>query len=254
MKRISYWAYRKPVYAQTLIFLIHLYLIFAAMTIAGWMQATALTFLALPVLIAAIAALALGLGFHKWIKAKRLPRGNGLGYYGIRLSYLLIAVASFFTLISFYASNTHVKVNQSSALYSSFVAKPLVKDGQQLEKPDYRKYTSRGEYFKDLNAWYKSLSQKELKAERKKLIRSGEFRQADGSATIWHVLLILGVLLALYLLFALACSLSCNGQDILAIIVAVLGLAGIIWGTIALWKLINRNRDRKRTNAPAPAG
>jgi hypothetical protein len=42
------------------------------------------------------------------------------------------------------------------------------------------------------------------------------------------------------LLLALACEISCAGSDAGAIVVSILGLAGIIWGAIALIKSVKR--------------
>lgn len=55
----------------------------------------------------------------------------------------------------------------------------------------------------------------------------------------WKIILaIIATVGLLYLLAALVCSLSCGGSDALAILVGILGLAGIIWGLVALIKRI----------------
>ena len=252
MKKLNTWAYHHRFAAQAIIFALHFFLIYAAMTLAGSLQAALLHDQALPVFLIAVVALAGGLLLYKWIKRKRLPWHNNVKFYSMRAAFFLIGLGTFLSLIAFYTSNGHLVVNQGSAVYSSFVSRPAPVADKNPARPDYRNYASPNTYYKDLNAYYNSLSKKELKQERRKLLRSGEFRMADGSATIWHVLLILGALLVLYGIAGLACSLSCSGSDALAVVVAALGLAGVIWGTIALWRVINRNRDRKQANAPPP--
>lgn len=63
------------------------------------------------------------------------------------------------------------------------------------------------------------------------------------------ILVIIGALGLLYLVTALSCSLSCNGAEGAALVVGILGLAGIIWGSIAL---INRIYRGPPVKTPAP--
>ena len=60
------------------------------------------------------------------------------------------------------------------------------------------------------------------------------------------VLTIIGALGLLYLVAALACSLSCNGSDAAAVIVGILGLALVVWGSVALIRRIVRGPKQKR--------
>jgi hypothetical protein len=63
------------------------------------------------------------------------------------------------------------------------------------------------------------------------------------------VFIILTIIVAIGLLAlvaSLACSLSCNGSDAAAVIVGVLGVAAIIWGTIALVNRISRGPKKKK--------
>ena len=64
------------------------------------------------------------------------------------------------------------------------------------------------------------------------------------------ILTIIGALGALYLVAALSCSLACNGSDAAALAVAILGLAGVIWATMAIIRRISRGAKKKR---PDPA-
>jgi len=50
----------------------------------------------------------------------------------------------------------------------------------------------------------------------------------------------------LYLVAALACTLSCNGSDAAAIIVAVLGTVAVIWGAVAVIRSINRKHAKSK--------
>lgn len=91
----------------------------------------------------------------------------------------------------------------------------------------------------------------ELTKQEKRILKKEFFKQAKEytvasisgdkakAGEAWKILLaIIGMVGLLYLLAALACSLSCSGNDAAAVIVGVLGLVGIIWGFTALVKRI----------------
>jgi len=67
---------------------------------------------------------------------------------------------------------------------------------------------------------------------------TGDNQKAEDS---WKIILVIIAAIGLAgLLAALVCSLSCGGSDFAAVLVGVLGLAAIIWGTVALIKRIQR--------------
>ena len=75
----------------------------------------------------------------------------------------------------------------------------------------------------------------------------------DGDAKAGLIIVtIIAALGLLYLVAALACSLSCNGSDAAAVVVLILGLAAIIWGTIAVINRISRGPKKKKKESPAP--
>jgi len=63
-------------------------------------------------------------------------------------------------------------------------------------------------------------------------------------------LTIIGAIGLLYLVAALACSLSCNGSDFAAVVVALLGTAAIVWLVIVLIKRITRGPKMKNKTEP----
>lgn len=65
------------------------------------------------------------------------------------------------------------------------------------------------------------------------------------------ILAIIGALGLLALVGLLACNVSCNGADGAAIVIAVLGLAGVIWGLIAVIRRIKRG-PKKKTQPEEP--
>jgi hypothetical protein len=67
------------------------------------------------------------------------------------------------------------------------------------------------------------------------------------------ILTIVAALGLLYLVAALACSLSCNGSDAAALVVGILGTALIIWGVIAVIRRISRGPKKKDDPFAVPA-
>lgn len=68
-------------------------------------------------------------------------------------------------------------------------------------------------------------------------------KQSNAALIILAVLAAIGLLMAVAML---ACSLACSGAEAAAILVAILGTAGVIWGTVA----IIRSASRKKVPAP----
>lgn len=66
------------------------------------------------------------------------------------------------------------------------------------------------------------------------------------------ILTIIAALGLLYLVAALACSLSCNGSDFAALVVVLLGFGAVVWGTIVLIKRISRGPQKKKEESPGP--
>lgn len=69
-------------------------------------------------------------------------------------------------------------------------------------------------------------------------------KKADADQALLIILACIAAVGLLFLVLSLACTLSCNGSDAAAVIVAVLGLAGIIWGLIAVIRAINRKKAK----------
>ena len=96
-----------------------------------------------------------------------------------------------------------------------------------------------------------------LKEEFKKQIKIYAVAKITGnkdgaSKAVFIILTIIAAIGLLTLLAALACSLSCNGSDVAAVIVGVLGAAAIIWGTIVLVNRISRGPKKKSGNPTEP--
>lgn len=96
-----------------------------------------------------------------------------------------------------------------------------------------------------------SFSRKEKRLIRKEfnhqLIRYGTAtitgqKEAQRNAGVIILACIVAVGL-MYLVLALACTLSCNGSDAAAVVVGVLGTAAIVWGLVAVIKSTRRKKE-----------
>jgi len=78
-------------------------------------------------------------------------------------------------------------------------------------------------------------------------------RKNDAGKAMLIAVTIIAALGLLYLLAALACSLSCNGSDAAAVIVGLLGTVAIVWGAAVLIRRISRGPKKKVEANPLPA-
>lgn len=102
---------------------------------------------------------------------------------------------------------------------------------------------------KSLTRQEKRILKHELKKQVKIYIKSklsGE--KAEGDQAFLIILTIIAALGVMYLIAALSCTLACNGSDGAAVAVAILGVAGVIWATIAIINRITRGPKKKFSN------
>jgi len=120
------------------------------------------------------------------------------------------------------------------SLYKFPEAEKLLK---QFEKGEKIKFSARK----------KRIIKKEFNYQ---LLKYAKAKFTGNKSTADQTLLIILACIAavglLYLVAGLACTLSCNGSDAAAIIVAILGTAGVIWGLVAIIRSIKRKRSKAK--------
>ncbi len=96
----------------------------------------------------------------------------------------------------------------------------------------------------------KRILKKEFKSQLGIYIKAKVTGDEDTAGKAGLIILTIVVALGLlYLVAALACSLSCNGMDGAAIAVALIGTVGVVWATIAVIRRINHG-PRKKNREP----
>lgn len=226
MKQLSYWAKLHPKTARVSIILLHI-----PLNIAGIVTGLLLFDLNVSMGQAFIYSLITITLLLFLFERKKTP------YYTRKFLHLTMAVCTY--LLFVFAGNQvhqpkpYFPFSQSvnavgTSLLSTTISKPL----QAKEKKPQKK-----------------LSRKESK---------NLFLKVDekvNNLPLWAkiVLIFLAVVVAaglLYVLAALACTISCNGSEALAVIVALVGTFGIVFGAIRLIQaILGKKRKKKRSTS-----
>ncbi|MBO9683200.1 MAG: hypothetical protein J7502_11125 [Flavisolibacter sp.] len=231
MRKLSFWAKHHPVPARIFIIISRIFLFFIACFLGKQLAAFGIGLSPLWIYFF------IGVFF---IAGATYPQKRSSSNYLKRKLYdLVIAGCGFFITLSFvvqldspfYATaQAAVPVNPSPYKYAE--AKILLKQFKNGEKT---KFTGKE----------KRIIRKEFNYQ---LLQYGKAKitgnKADAEQAILIFLACIAAVGLLYLVAALACTLSCNGSDAAAVIVGILGLAGVIWGLIALIRAINRKKTK----------
>lgn len=170
------------------------------------------------------------------------PTNKQKSLYVFRKTYDIILVGTTF-LMFIYFGNRQVSPISSTLFSASAVTLSLV------PKDSTRAYRSLGDFRKSLHDENgKPLKWKERKRLLKQQIKAIKTDRitSDGEKVL---LIILCVLLAAALAFsvgALSCSLSCSGSEGAAVVVAILGLAGVALLTFFMIRGITRKSKREK--------
>ncbi len=230
MKKISFWAKAHTRHAITLIIVLKILLIILAVYTGNEFYKTGISLSPWLIVFSAF-MLAAGAAFYP---------SKGVKKYALRKACdYTIALASFIA-ITCMAGNGFSNWSPLSATNASIPGKRITPTAQEiLNSLQYRdkeslsrreKRVLKKEFFKELKVY----------AEAK---ASGDKKTADGAIGI--ILSILAAVGLLFLLGGLVCSLSCGGSDVAAVIVGILGLAGIIIGLIYVIRAINRSVKKR---------
>ena len=238
MRTISRWANKHIQFTRLLVVILHL----AAITFAcylGYQIADEGIFFTPMVLYISLMA---------WICAAILyPKRIQKGVYKLRKTCDLILAASTFFIFT-YATNTEGLFNseQGKVYAATSIAKELGDPtaSEILASLQYRDKST-------LTKKEKRILKREFKKQIGLFVKAKFQGDDDGSGRAGLIILtIIAALGVLYLVAALACSLSCNGMDGAAIAVALLGTAGVVWATIAIIRRINRGPRNKEEPIP----
>ncbi len=226
MKNISRWAAAPVQAARALIISIRFLLIVIAIW-SGLLLSGENYFLPYSeTLIICLLGLLLGIGFYPSFKEKHK-----------RHSYIRQKFCDFLLPLCSFVLITAVVNNLDNATSVSPIYAAVTVHGKPTAASILAAHKKRA----DLTRQEKRILKKEF-YHQLSVYAAAKLRGDSAQAgEAWKVALaIVGLLGLFFLLASLACSLSCNGSDAAAVIVAVLGLVGLIWGFIAVLKAIKR--------------
>ena len=220
MKKISLWAKHHPEWSWIIIIICQLLIYNAGMYTGGLLDSMGIH---IPVLVFLISVSLFLLTFLIYPNATRRQQS----YAFQKTCDLLIGLSAFVCICFYYNSNTRVtSINAYSSLQGSLFIKA-------------KKDTS-------ANATV-TLSKKEQRQQLKKyrsLMRQYKKEHPNDSSgkALVITLIVIGGLLGLGIVAALACSLSCSGADAAALLVGVGGIIGVIWLCVHLIKRVLRKK------------
>jgi hypothetical protein len=230
MRIISLWARHHLLAARVLIGAIHVLLIFIALYIS---QNFHFTFSYVQIVLVLCVLLGASIIYRYSKKAS----------YTFQRILMFITACCFFllTCILFKSNFIFSNYQQTLGAVSFSVANKTVKPTAQ-EILESLKYRDKNTLSKNEKRILKKEFKKQLGIYAKAAIEKDEAAKSNAWLIIVTIVAAVGLFL---LLAALACSISCNGAEVLGIILLMLGTAGLVWGSIAIIKGIKRKKMRK---------
>jgi hypothetical protein len=243
MRKISYWAKHNRRTAISSLVAIKLSLAFLA-SYAGYSLLQLDVHIPFVVFIIALILLSVAAWSYPSAQRTKLSKRN---FYVFQKSCDFIVAAGSFVMIGTWVNNNVTLPITASAYASNPVSTINPTAEEILASLQHRDKST-------LTRKEKRILKEEFKKQLKVYVVAKLKRDKDGGAKAALIILTIVVALGLlYLVAAIACSLSCNGSDAAAAVVAILGLAAIALGMFFVIRRIVRG-PKKKTAEPATEG
>lgn len=159
----------------------------------------------------------------------------------------LLLILSFMTFVFLHSDENILSLNQSlraSSIVNDSVQYQYKRTSVILESLSHRDKNS-------LTRAEKKVLVKEFRFQSKKYAKS-KFKpeNENDDAALKIILIILLAIGLVFLLSILACSIACAGLEALAVILAIVGLAGIFWLAAVLIRDVNKKKKVKPFSNP----
>jgi len=251
MRQLSTWAKGHPIKARYIIIFSHLLLALLAYFIGKGLRDFKISFSSSLLFNVFLVFIAVALIYpHK----KDKPVAYNVRYtYWFRKSCDFLAITCSFCLLCCLANNAPLAPVYD--LYATTHSTGSVRTVNPTAEEILSSLKS-GRDKKSLTRTEKRVLKKEFKHQLK--VYAVAKLKGDPSAASQAILILLAIIAAvgvLYLVAALACSLSCSGNDAAAVLVAVVGLVGVIWLLVYVIRHITRptKKDKPGTKDSAPS-
>ncbi len=223
MKKLSAWASLHPWSTRFIIVL----LIYPLLNICGWALGWMLTEAGVGLNAAGIYLLCIAAFFIMAFYPRKRERDRYRNFYQARKQGDILLATVSFLLITWSSNVSEFKRTQAplhatvqlSAVKSTTAPSVSIEKSSKKEKKTFKKF------LKDLRKKYKDASK--------------------GGKVGLIILTIVIALVLVYLLAAVSCSIACGGAEALAWVVAVLGLGGIVFGTVKVIQRITRGPKKR---------
>ncbi len=241
MKRISAWAKHHSLAARICITVIKIILVWMAWVTGNGLQELNLY---IPGEICAIVALVLLLIVLLYPSNKTGRTGQNRSYAFRKSCDFMLSACSFLLIVTIV--NTGFLVGQTSSSYASTTALSSL-DKRPTAEEILQSLKTRDKH--SLTRQEKRILKKEFNQQLKNYIKAKITRKKEAADKALLIMLtIIGAVGLMYLLAALVCTLSCNGAEAAAVILAIIGAAGIIVGTVLIINRISNPRRRRIKN------
>ncbi len=231
MKQISYWAKKNQNTAWILIALAHFLLAYLAFLLSQLLLQKGIEFTAQLFFSILLFFIPLVLFYP------------GKKKYYARKSFDLALTLQGFILLTILFNTNLLQKEQNHSLYAA----------SGVTDSTVFKYKASEKILSDFQSHHRKLSKKdgrtlrkELKFQSKKWVLQNNREQNDKTGDIIAIIL-LALLLSMGVLL-LACAIGCGGAEVLAAIVAIGGIAAVIWLTVVMINKVNR----KKRGEPIP--
>lgn len=241
MRKISIWAKLHPAPARIIIVFIKMMLLGAAIFNGKLFYEQGIT---LSPIIAVFAILLLITAAFIYSEKKSFIHAKRKLYTRRKSCDFTLAFATYI-LVSVLSNNEQVFIDSASSHRVMAASFAKVNPPTAEEILASLKYRSKSSLTKE----EKRILKKEFFRQVKIYAKSKVNGDKSGVKALLIILTIMGAIGLTLVLSALACSLSCSGSDGLAILLGVVGLTGIIWGTIVIIKRIKIHYNKKNSEA-----
>jgi hypothetical protein len=241
MRRLSYWAKRNPWKSRIIIIISHLLLM-----LLGWYTGTA--FFAMDISLPAYLLVFFILYYIAAVfmypskEEKKLRNGRWL-YIKQKACDFSLAAAAYGMMVCISNKPGGFFQNFQTVSGSSIIkSSPLKEKPTATEILESLKYRDKS----TLTHEEKRILKKEFKVQLKNyVVAKLKGNKGEGDNALLIILAIIAALGIVYLVAALSCSLSCNGNEGAAILVVILGIAAIGLGLYFVIRAINRGSKKK---------
>ncbi len=237
MRKISVWAKHHAGHARIVIVIIKIVLLITAVYSGKLIYECGIALSPVLAILSALLIIAAAL-IHP---EKSLPIDSKKKLYALRKGCEFTLAFATFIFVSVQSNN--LRVSNESASFNSAIAASFIKGHTPTAEEiiNSLKYRSKNSLTKE----EKRILKKEFFKQAKIYARAKINGDKSGAKAGLIILTIIGAVGLSMLLAGLACSIACGGADGLAVLVAVVGLSGIIWGTIVTIKAIKKHYDNR---------